>query len=110
MLNGAPCYPGAHLCKVTFKHLPQPLISHTQSFGNLKVFWWCNPNIYVNKDPMQNFKPLGQTLPAFLEKSNWIRKREKHAGDELCQAQAQLETHIKEQRTIFFWLESFYFC
>ena len=50
---------------------------------------------------MQNIKPLGQTLPAFLEKSNWIRKREKHAGDELCQAQAQLETHIKEQRTNF---------
>ena len=26
---------GACVCRVTFKHLPQPLISHIQSFGTL---------------------------------------------------------------------------
>ena len=26
----------AHVCKVTVKHLPQPLRSHTQGFGTLR--------------------------------------------------------------------------
>ena len=28
-------FSGARVCRVTFKHLPQPLRSHTQSFGTL---------------------------------------------------------------------------
>ena len=42
-LEGGACPPidmskicvSAHVCKVTFKHLPQPIRSHTQSFRTL---------------------------------------------------------------------------
>ena len=30
-----PTFSGERVCRVTFKHLPQPLISHIQSFGTL---------------------------------------------------------------------------
>ena len=73
---------GAHVCKVTIKNLPQPIISHTQSFETLGHFYkshlcpakysivWgipgffleWNPNIFVNQDSMQHFRTIGQLL------------------------------------------------
>jgi hypothetical protein len=51
---------GAHVCKVMFKHLPQPLRMHMQSLGTRQ------------------------------KQRKEKREKEKHAGAELCQAQVQL--------------------
>jgi hypothetical protein len=36
-------FPGAHVCRVTFKHLPQPLRSHIRSFRTLGQFFKIPP-------------------------------------------------------------------
>ena len=33
---------GAHICKVTFKHLPKPIRSHIRSFGTLGQLLKCS--------------------------------------------------------------------
>jgi hypothetical protein len=36
-------FSGAHVCRVTFKHLPQPLQSHILSFGTFGQFFKIPP-------------------------------------------------------------------
>jgi hypothetical protein len=41
-------FSGARVCRVTFKHIPQPLRSHSQGFGTLRQLLKITPFVRLN--------------------------------------------------------------
>jgi hypothetical protein len=86
-------FSGAHVCRVTFKHLPQPLRSHIWSFGTLgqilkfskklfknlktpprgpggvsEIFWGLISPFFVRINPLWSFRTLTDFLLKFSKK------------------------------------------